>query len=206
MDERISEYYSYCGIHKKWQDKTAKDFTNDLESLEIVRKYLGNVWSHYKKGVGIYLYGSNGVGKTLLLNIVFKELIRLKFSARIISMSELITKFTSGWHNEETRMSLERTLKEVQFLGIEEIGKEYKNKQTKESTSVGLHVLDTIIRHRINESKPIWITSNVHPDQIAEMYSEDIASMLREVAIPLKVLGKDYRVKIAKKNLKTLGD
>jgi len=40
MDAKYREYLLYCGIKSLWHDKELDDFTNDPESLSIVKKYL----------------------------------------------------------------------------------------------------------------------------------------------------------------------
>lgn len=186
-------FYRECGILDKWHDKTWNDFVNDDRAKRIVQEY--DVKKALKDGVGLYLFGENGVGKTLLLNLAFQDFIAQRKKVKIISFSGLITKFTAGWYDPEERKSLMYTLQKVDFLGIEEIGKEFKPG----SNELGLMVLDTVIRYRVQMKKPIWITSNTPSKDIYDVYGENIASMLKETCVDVKVTGIDFRDKVAEK-------
>lgn len=188
-----------CGILEKWHTKTLDDFTNDKRALKIVRDYLDNYKEAVKDGVGFCLYGNNGVGKTLLLNASFKELFEKRNKVQILSVSSLITKFTDSWYDDESRKKFISLLQNATFLGIEEIGKQIKSERSNEMIT---HVLDTVIRYRVQRNKPIWITTNIPPKQLRELYSDDIASMLNEVCVPLQIRGEDIRESIREKNIK----
>jgi len=192
-----TKYYRECGILDTWHDKTFDDFVNDEDSKKVVIKYLSEAKQWYKKGVGLYLYGDNGVGKSLLLNCAFKELIKQEYRVRIISMPTLITLFTAGWSDSSERKNLVRVLQSADFLGIEELGKGTK-------TDLGNLVLESVIRYRNQMKKPIFITTNSAPSTITTTYSKDVASMLNECCVELHVEGKDYRKQIHSENFKHL--
>lgn len=181
-------YYLSCGILQKWHTKSFKQYTNDDVALEKIQSYLSKHEKFRAEGVGIFLYGANGTGKSHLLNCAFKELIKLRYKVRITSFSSLISSFIQGWY-ETDRESVIRDLKRADFLAIEELGKEFKSKESELAKTV----LDNILRYRIQMNKPTWITSNNKPSDLESAYSVDISSMLKESCIPLQVTGKDYR-------------
>lgn len=188
-----TELYLRSGILPKWHDKTLDDFTNDTEAKKVVTNYLKNHKQALSDGVGLFLHGANGTGKTLLMNTAFKELMELRYRVQIITMSGLITKFTSGWYDAEERRGLQRILQTVHFLGIEEVGKEFRS----QNNDLSVTVFDHIVRTRVQMKLPTWFTSNKSPTDVTTVYTEDIASMLREVSVPVKVKGEDYRRRIS---------
>lgn len=191
------KYLISVGIYKKYHEKTLDEYDNDKETLAKVQNYLKNLKEFKKEGIGMFLWGSNGVGKSHLMNCVFKELIlKHRQRARIIHFTDLITTFTSGWYEREGRTML-REIKNADFLGIEEINKEYRNKS--KENDLPRTVLDSVLRYRVQMNKPTWFTSNTKASEIALDYSVDIASMLKESAIILNVVGDDYRDKIRDK-------
>lgn len=192
--KRMAEHFLQKGILTKWHTKTWDDFTNDNRAKKILRSYEPK--KALKEGVGYYLFGANGVGKTLCMNLCFQDLMHAGYSVHIISLTSLITKFTAGWYDVAERQSLMTILQKVDFLGIEEIGKEYKAG----SNDLGLMVFDTVLRNRVQMNKPIWFTSNKIPSDLKTIYSEDVASMLRECCVDLKISGTDYRAKISERN------
>ena len=65
-------------------------------------------------------------------------------------------------------------------------------------------VMESVIRYRVQTQKPLWITSNTDPKFVAEVFSEDIASLLNEAVIAVCVRGSDYRKRIQKENKESL--
>lgn len=189
------EYYQYCGIFSKWHNKKLEDFDNDPKAKKKVKKYVDKANLAIDRGVGIFLYGDNGTGKSHLLNTAFMELIEKRFTVRILQLSELVSKYADAWYSDEASDDFALILK-TQFLGIEEIGKEFRAKirdADSKNQDLTITVLDSVIRYRLQNSLPTWFTSNLAPSAIKTKYSEDIFSMLKEHAIPLLVKGVDYR-------------
>lgn len=188
--------YLNCGILPKWHDKTFKEFTNDKVALRTVKKYISRLPAPIHEGVGLFLYGANGVGKTHLMMTAFKALIDSGYSCKVISFSTLITKFTAEWYNTEEGADFRRALREAKVFGIEDLGKEFRSAN---SENLGIAALSYVLKFRIQMGKPVWMTSDFEPAVISERYGEDIASMLLEACLPVKVAGSDYRNKIADK-------
>jgi DNA replication protein DnaC len=187
------DYYNYCGILPHWHEATFDQFVNDAKALSVVTKYLDNPKQAISDGVGFFLYGANGTGKTLLMNCAFKQLIKSGYTVRIISMSSLITEFSNSWYDKEAKRALNRMLRKTHFLGIEEIGKEFRS----QNSDLGIVALDHILRIRVQMNLPTWITSNKEPSSLASFYTEDIASMLRQHCVSLQVKGADFRKTIS---------
>ena len=200
MDDKTREYYLYCGIKTGWHEKSFSDFTNDREALSAVKKYLRNSREVAKEGIGLYLWGSNGTGKSHLMNCSFKRLIEKGYKVRIFSMDEIVDKFTSSWYSDEDKKEISYILRNVDFLGIDEFGKNVD----KDGNPVYLpdlvkRVMESMIRFRVQMSKPIWFASNTDPKYVKDVFSEDVASLLREAVVPVCVRGEDYRREIQNK-------
>lgn len=203
MDAKTKEYLLYCGIKVGWHEKTLRDFTNDAEALSAVKKYLKDAKEMCQKGIGLYLWGSNGTGKSLLMNCSFKKLIAENYRCRIYSMDEIVDKFTSSWYSDEEKQDLNNVLRNIDFLGIDEFGKNVD----KEGKPVFLpelvkRVMESVIRYRVQMNKPIWFASNTDPKFVKDVFSEDTASLLREAVVPICVRGEDFRKEIQKRNKK----
>lgn len=203
MYTKTAEYYLACGIKSGWHSKTLSDYTNDKDALKQVRKYIDQSQSLLKDGVGLYLWGSNGTGKSHLMNCAFMELIKKWNRVRIYSMDEIVDKFTSAWYSDEDKSELNHVLRTIDFLGIDEFGKNVD----KDGNPIYLpdlvkRVMESVIRFRVQMHKPIWFASNTDPKFVKEVFSEDVASLLREAVVPICVRGEDYRKVIQKLNKK----
>lgn len=201
MGSKTEEYYLLCGIKSAWHDKTLEDFRNDMDALKAVKKYLKDSKKAAKDGLGLYLWGSNGTGKSHLMNCAFKELISENSKVRVYSMDEIVDKFTSSWYSDEDKKDLDYVLRNVEFLGIDEFGKNVdKDGKPVYLPDLVKRVMESVIRFRVQMKKPIWIASNTDPKNVKQVFSEDIASLLREAVIPVCVRGEDFRKEISKKN------
>lgn len=202
---KTEEYFLYCGIKASWHSKSLKDFTNDPEAYDAVTKYLKRSKEVAKDGIGIYLWGTNGTGKSHLMNCAFKKLISDGFKVRIYSMDEIVDKFTSSWYSDEDKRDLDHVLRNIDFLGIDEFGKNVD----KDGNPIYLpdlvkRVMESVIRFRVQMNKPIWFASNTDPKYVKDVFSEDIASLLREAVVSVCVRGEDFRREIQRRNKRRL--
>lgn len=189
------EQYLHRGILSKWHDKSFDDFDNDEVALRQVKAYLKNCKKARTNGTGLYLYGAYGTGKTLLLNCLLKQIMQLGYTVKVITLGTLVANFAQGWYDEEKRQEFIRMTQTVDFLAIDDLGKEFKG-----SSDLGLRVFDNIIRYRLQSKLPILFTANITPQEIKAYYSEGVASMLNEMCALIKVTGQDIRKNVIADN------
>lgn len=205
MDVKTREYYLYCGIKTGWHEKTLDDFENDSEALSMVKKYLKKSKTVAREGLGVYLYGANGTGKSHLMNCSFKQLIEKGHKVRIYSMDEIVDKFTSSWYSDEEKKDLDNVLRNIDFLGIDEFGKNVdKDGKPVYLPELVKRVMESVVRFRVQMNKPIWFASNTDPKFVKDVFSEDIASLLNEAVVAICVRGGDFRKEIQLKNKRRL--
>lgn len=205
MDEKDREYFLNCGIKSGWHDKSLSTYTNDEEALRCIKNYFKKLPEFYSEGIGVYLWGSNGTGKSHLMNCSFMNLIKRGYTVRVFSMDELVDKFTSSWTSDEEKDDLNKTLRKVKFLGIDEFGKNVDGDgKPMPLPDFVKRIIESVIRYRVQMRLPLWITSNTDPKFVRDVFSEDVASLLREAVIPVCVTGGDYRKTLSLKNKKRL--
>lgn len=204
MDKQ-AEYYLHCGIKTSWHTKTLSMFTNDAVALEKVKKYVKEAPKFRSEGIGLYLWGANGTGKTHLMNCAFKEFISKRYKVRIFSIDEIVDKYTMSWYSDEDKQELTQILRTVDFLGIDEFGKNVdQDGNARYLPELVKRVVESTIRYRVQMRLPMWFASNTEPKFVKEVFSEDVASLLREAVIPVPVKGSDYRGKISEQHKKLL--
>jgi DNA replication protein DnaC len=202
-DSRLLEY---SWIPEKWWLKQWEDFTNDERAVDKVSLYLDKLFSPIQhdpefRSVGLFLYGANGTGKTLLATLALRHAITYRVKVKYISMPELVSLHVDKWRTEEATSQYGR-LMESDIVLIDDIGKE--KRKSGDTNDLALNVVDTLLRARAQGLKCTWFTSNITPEQVKTCYSEDFASLLREVCYPILVGGSDYRIKIANRISKTM--
>lgn len=188
------------GFNNLWHDKKVEDYSNDLKAKDKVIAYL-NSFSR-ETNYGLYLHGKNGVGKSYLANSLCISLIYKKVLCRATTFPDLVQTYVNSWRSEEDREILNKYLS-CRVLLIEEIGKEYNTSRQANENFVNT-CLDMVLKHRLQNKFVTLFTSNVDPTDLKGLYTIDIASMLREIAVPIQVMGSDYRSTIQLANKKLL--
>lgn len=191
-DER--DYLLYCGIYERYFEARLDDFKGDVDDLQMVKNYLRNIDRMKKLGIGLFLYGDNGVGKTFLMNASMIEIIKAKkgYSVYLITFAELAKLCMDSWKDEEAKEFYTRIIN-ADFLGIDEINKTETASYDRHSSTVHVSILEGLLRYRSLRLKPTWFTSNVPTSEIAERYSISIHSLLKETSRVLHLHGTDYR-------------
>lgn len=184
------------GVPKKFARYTIDDYI-PYEGVAEVKEYvkrdfLGNLAQHLDRGDGIFMCGSNGVGKSMLSCIILKEVYRLRYSCRRVTFSSYIDRYTESWksHDRKETDTLESDLygeyKGVDFLVLEEVGKEIDSKIAKP-------ILEDLLRYREEQSLSTVICSNLSPKDFVEYYGNSVRSLVNGSMVLLEIVAKDRR-------------
>ena len=187
---------SIIGIPKKFYDISIDDFKADEEELVKVRDYvadyIANIDDKYMKNSGIYFYGSNGVGKTMLSCIIAKETYHHRYTSKRVTLSEYVQKYTAMWgaKDPEEKVALEEEFynrfKAVDFLVLEEIGKEL-------DTKVVRPILEDLLRYREDNGMVTIFCTNLSPVKVKEIYGASIFSLIKGNSYPVLIDERDRR-------------
>jgi len=191
--KKLAALYTRTNIPYEYWFKDLSDFNGKEEYKKELEDYVGNLDKYYKHSIGLFLWGKNGTGKTLLAIGALKEALKKKHSCFFASYSEIVKLFTSGWKSDVAKSNFEMNIENSDFLVIDDLGKEYKtNNNLTES------VLDGVIRYR---KGPTIITSNKNVEELKETYSstfgESLASLIYGKTINLQIMGTDFRKDIS---------
>ena len=190
------ENLKYIGIPRRFFEVTLKDFNEEQdESLEEVKEcisdYIFTIDKHFDEGTGLFLYGSNGVGKTMLASIIAREAYRHRYTARRLTFVSYISLYTATFNarsideRERCESELHRA-KAVDFLVLEEVGKEVDSK-------IALPILEELLRYREDEMLPTIFCTNLTPKIIGEKYGASVMSLLKGNMFPIKIDAQDKR-------------
>lgn len=184
------------GIPRDFIPKTFEDFdtfdSNDLEKVKkFVCDYTDNITSNYESCKGIFFYGSNGQGKTLLSSIILKEAYRHRFTCRRCTYSSYLNMYTKLWnfHGDDLvnqQNDFETKFTRSEFLVLEEVGKEISN-------SISVPVFEDLLRQREDNCLPTIICTNLTPKDFTNRYGASIGSLVRGNMTPILLTGVDKR-------------
>lgn len=200
---------SIIGIPKSFISYSIEDFVAKVDKLKDVKSFIGdyidNIDSNFDNNKGLFLCGSNGVGKTMLSCIILKEAYRHRYTARRTTFVEYIDKYTRVWSskNSDEKELFEDELytyyKAVEFLVLEEVGKEIDSK-------VAAPILEDLLRYREDNGLVTILCTNLNPEMISDRYGESCMSLLKGNTIPLTIESKDRRNAAFKSRVKKGGE
>lgn len=185
------------GLLPKWDKYNWDDFTNDDRAKELIKSYMHKTEDALIDGVGFFVFGRYGVGKSLLVNLLFRDLFDAGYKVRIISLTGLTELYTAAWSDKDKARIFKNLVQNIDFLCIEDFGKEYVKKD-EDRKSFLTNVMEEVINKRSMFNKATFFASSIGADKISARYSEHLSSIIQECTVPLKIDGKDYRPKIQK--------
>lgn len=187
------------GVPKRFVDKEVKDFnTYGKKDLKQVKDFVCNYVEHIEENIednkGICFIGSNGVGKSYLSCIILKEAYKHRYSCRRVTFSSYISAYTESWGAVKSeRDVIEQDLldkyKGVEFLVLEEIGKEIDSKIAKP-------ILEDLLRYREEHDLVTLICTNLTPATIKDLYGASICSLINGNMTVIVIDSKDRRMEV----------
>ncbi len=139
------------------------------------------------KYTNLFITGKSGIGKTFLCSCIAKNLIDKGFSVIYVTCYNLIEKYNQIKFNKSSESISDYI--DCDLLIIDDLGSENR---TEYNTSILFH----IINDRINERKPIVISSNFSLGNLQKEYGDRIASRISSKQFAkLVFIGTDIRQK-----------
>lgn len=191
----IDSMVSVIGIPRKFVRAKVSDIYADSPSRAKLKQFVGdyasNIVDNFESCRGLYMYGSNGVGKTFISSLILKEAYRHRYSCHRISFMEYCSIYTRVWDAKslEDREVLEAELyeyKATEFLVLEEIGKGVEN-------SVTVPILEDLLRYREDKGLVTIIATNLSPMILKEQYGKSVYSLITGNCVPVKIEDSDRR-------------
>lgn len=183
------------GVPKHFCKVTLDDFKtyHGVKEVKVfVENYINHLDENIEENRGIFFCGSNGVGKSMLSCIILKEAYRRRYSCRRVTFSQYINYYTEAWNvrdkNEKDTLESDfyEQYKGVEFLVLEEIGKEIDSKIAKP-------ILEDLLRYREEHGLVTVICSNIPMKVVEETYGPSVASLCKGHMTPVTIVGKDMR-------------
>lgn len=188
----MHRYFTYHGIGMRYQRLGWRDGKGVSQTAMFsVLSYLDNIEQHLAEGTGLYLYGPNGTGKTLMGNLVLKTMMARGYNGYATTFIDLTANKSAGWKNEEQAELFQQRVRDSHFLLIDDIGKEQMNGERQAGFLTSL--LDEIVRYRNAMQLPTIITANYSDEVFKQRYGGSVASLLSESVVPVRCDGQDYR-------------
>jgi len=169
-----------AGIYEKYHDATLDKFDGSKKAVKVIRSYM-----EATDGKGLYLEGTNGIGKSYLVCAAFAELI-----GRGLQVFRVHAQTAHQWYLDKNREKM-KLVSGSYFLCIDDFGKDHFDSPA--AAALSAKVWDGILRYRVERNRPTWFTSNIKFEKIESMYGRSLASLMMEAVDVLPVAGKEDR-------------
>ncbi len=182
--------FLHAGVHETYQRLGWADFEHiPDDAVEMATEYLGHADQFVSSGFGLVIHGDKGNGKTLLSNLIIKELVAAGFDCYSNTFASMIDSFADGWRDKDDRKWFAQRVRNADVLLIDDLFRE----RNKGAGTVGENALEETLRHRVARSKPTIITMNPDPSEMEKGYGSHVVSLLTEKAQTYAFHGADRR-------------
>ena len=186
---QLHKHYLAAGIGMTYQRLDWDDYTGPTDALDGISKYLDRREQFLRRGMGLYFLGTLGTGKTMLANLVLKELVKDGYRCWATTFSQTVEMFTAGWSDKAEQAYFQQKFINSQVLLLDDLGKELTGTRLKLAETT----FDAILRQRVQAGRATIITTNMTPADLEEGYGAAALSLVRETSIELSFTGNDFR-------------
>lgn len=201
LQARIDKLLGRSGIGKRFQQRRFDTFRTDTparkKSYQVAKDYADNFAMFMQDGIGLYIEGTNGTGKTHLAAAIAMQLMTEQNIPCICKTAgDLLLDTKSAFDREGVNeKQILQVYKDVSLLIVDDLGKE-------QCTDWSISTLYSILNDRYEKMLPTIITTNYNSDELVRALTpkgydnykaKAIISRLREVSKVLTMAWEDYR-------------
>lgn len=192
--QEIARLFSIHELGERFKEANFRTFEERLGSekcLRIAKQYVNEFDSW--EGESLMFWGEPGNGKSHLSAAISNELTNKGKQVVFISMPDLLDKIRATFNRDsvESEAQIMKALQLCDLLVIDDIGAEKVSEWVQE-------VIFRIVDGRYKKMKPILITSNLEPKDLAERIGKRAYDRLVEISQPVKNEATSYRREKAK--------
>ena len=167
-----------------------------IKAVERCKKFCERWEQVQAKGVGIYLYGDIGTGKTLLTACIGNRLLEKGVAVLFTSFLEIARALKDKYSRNESELSFMKNLEQVDLLILDDIGTEVIVKSTKEKSWLQEKIYE-IINARYVQKKSTIFSSNESVLELhikCGMQEKTVDRIVEMSTVRLELRGTSYRM------------
>lgn len=184
----------HAGIYDRYFPCTFKNMASRplpsgiADAMRQAKDYAEHFPEYEKRGVGVIFIGPVGTMKTSMAVGIAQHLLRNGRSAMFVPLAELFDNLVrmSKQKDNAEYLAFESRLKETSLLILDDLGTEYPGDWIRNK-------VDAIISNRYNRMRPICITTNLVPGEIAGRYQERVYDRLKGSSLVISVAAESQR-------------
>ena len=197
--KRIEKIKSASLLGEKYKDVSFNNTRTDHNAsfskiYGRCRKYCDVADKVLKSGIGIYLFGDKGTGKSRLTACMANELMSKYYSVLYTNFSEISKYIRNSFGSKlDSEYDFIERLTNIDFLFIDDFGTELVSKNDQDLWLQ--EKVFEVINKRYNNNKPIIFTSNYSLRQLLEErgVADKTIDRIAEMCEVIKIEGVSYR-------------
>ena len=166
-------------------------------AVERCKKFCEN-WEQVKaKGLGIYLYGDCGTGKTLLTACMGNKLLEKGVAVLFTSFLEIARVLKDKYSRNESELAFMKNLEQVDLLILDDIGTEVIVKSTKEKSWLQEKIYEIINGRYVQNKSTIFSSNESVLDLMSKcgMEQKTVDRIIEMATVQLELKGTSYRMR-----------
>lgn len=181
-------------ISKAILNAKLEDFEINCESRKKIYAQIVDFINNFtfeERKKGLYLYGSFSIGKTFTLGCIANELAKNNIKSLLIYFPDLVSDIKMAIGTDRLA-ELINMLKSIDVLMLDDLGSENLTPWVRDE------ILGPVINYRVNENKPVFVSSNISPKDMithlaidkspaGELKAERIISRLQGLVVPVNM-------------------
>lgn len=200
--ERLKNLKAVSLLGKRYKEASFEKLDLDreeefIQAVERCKKFCERWEQVQAKGLGIYLYGVHGTGKTLLTACIGNKLLEKGVAVLFTSFLEIARVLKDKYSRNESVLGFMQNLEQVDLLILDDIGTEVIVKSSKEKSWLQEKIYE-IINARYVQKKSTIFSSNESIQDLhikCGMESKTIDRIGEMSTVRLEIKGTSYREK-----------
>lgn len=167
---RVSELRAESGIEGRYMKADFERFEQteaNKAAFESCLRYAMRFEKVKKRGMGIYLHGPSGTGKTYLATCIGNMLLSAGVQVLFVNVNTILSEIRYAYSQRGSELPIVRKYTDADFVILDDIGTEKYNSRT-EAMSFAQDKLFQIINGRYIRQKPTVFTSNYTLEQLVD--------------------------------------
>ena len=195
VDERVKN----LRIPPRYKSCTLANFETDDQNKSLVsaaRRWCDTFDEQFEKGMGLYIYGPTGVGKTHIASALLKHAVTKHERSGLFMSYDIYTEMVHDARNSDGELPemygdpnlLKYARRVFDVLVIDNLNNDRLTDYMANTTA-------DLIESRWEMSLPTIITTSINPDKLASLFMPRTASMIKDSCYLVGVVGSDYRLR-----------
>ena len=186
----VDRDYSLMMVPERYRQATWERAEMSPEAVKALADYRGRLHDAWEKGLGLYIWGPLGSGKTSIAAMVLCELRSHGQPGLFARADKLQRSRFDKIHISEEHPDMWAYAREVRVLVVDDFGKSYRDDK-----GFSDYDFESLIRDRYDNMLVTIVTSNVAPSQFQGDFAlkESTQSVLKASTVAVCVRGIDHR-------------